>query len=348
MQNAGLLNMGLDNIFRAVTNYARRNKFHPVRDYLDSLQWDGVDRSTWLHLYCGADDTEINQTCGFLFVISMVARIYKPGCKADYMLVLEGDQGRTKSMICAVLGGAWFSDSMPEVTAGKDASMHLRGKWLCEIPELHAFNRAETTHLKSFISRQHERYRPPYGRMEVEEPRQCVFIGTTNKDAYLRDETGGRRFWPVKLGTVNIDALKANRDQLMAQALAAFKDGKQWWPDRTWELENLVPLQESRYDADDAWEEPIAEFLVGKHEISFSDILDVLEFSTGNGTHSGNGNDDFSHYGGPGYGRSEDRRTPINRVSKADQNRIKSIIIKLGWERGGRQQSGRTRWVRRS
>ena len=150
LQLVGLPTLGKDNTHSAVDLVAGENSFHPVRKYLDSLVWDGVDRlSEWLHECLGVEDTDYARAIGTMFLISLVARIYKPGAKVDYMLILAGSQGAKKSTACSILAGEWFSDNMPENLASKDASQHIRGKWLIELAELHALNKSEVTALKS-------------------------------------------------------------------------------------------------------------------------------------------------------------------------------------------------------
>jgi predicted P-loop ATPase len=245
-----------------------------------------------------------------MFLMSLAARIYVPGAKADYMPVLEGPQGAKKSSACAVIGGRWFSDSLPDIRGGKDVSQHLNGKWLIEVAEMSALDKAEAAALKAFITRSEERYRPSYGRREVIEPRQCVFVGTTNKGAYLRDETGGRRFWPVKVGSIDTAALARDRDQLFAEAVRLFRDGKRWWPDDAFERKHIQPEQEARFEAD-AWEEAVATWLAKQTETTVLKVArDALFIDTPKlGTH--------------------------------DQRRIVATLERLEWKRGERRKTER-------
>ena len=276
MQRNGFPNMALHTVTAAITHRASENAFHPLHDYLRSLVWDGTKRiGAWLPRYLGAEFTPYTMHIGRMFMVQMVARISQPGCQADHMLVLEGPQGTMKSTACRILGGEYFSDNLPELSGNdRDVSMHLRGKWVIEVSEMHAMSKTEATLLKSFISRTHERYRPFYGRKEIVEPRQCVFIGTTNMDEYLRDPTGGRRFWPVKTavsGAIDIAGLRVDREQLLAEAVAVYESGDDWWPDAQFESELIVPEQRAR-QATDIWTERVRAFVSGRTQVTTAEI----------------------------------------------------------------------------
>ncbi|MCC7200948.1 MAG: hypothetical protein IT483_15680 [Gammaproteobacteria bacterium] len=215
----------------AVEVVARDNVVHPVRDYLKSLQWDHEARlHLWLVKYLDArGPSDYLAAVGSCWLKSGVARALYPGCKADCTEVLEGAQGIGKSQVAAILAvqPEWFSDSLPDLHS-KDASIQLAGRWIVELSELAAARRSESEAIKAFLSRTHENYRPPYGKRTVQLPRQCVFIGTTNSDAYLTDATGNRRFWPVRCGKIDLDALRRDRDQLWAEAYARVVAGEAW------------------------------------------------------------------------------------------------------------------------
>jgi predicted P-loop ATPase len=318
LQHLGLKRIGADSVCQGIDVRAHANHFHPVREYLEGLNWDGTPRLRGLFpKYFGAEDEGYAARIGEMFLISMVARIFRPGCKADHLPVIEGPQGALKSSACRILGEPWFSDALPDISQGKkDCSQHLRGKWLIEVAEMHAMGRAESTLLKSFITRTTEQYRPSYGRREVVEPRQCVFIGTTNKDAYLRDETGGRRFWPVKAGRIDIDSLQRDRDQLFAEAVEAFHTGAQWWPDKTFEAEHIVPQQAARYEAD-VWEETIAAFIQCRTVVTIGEIA------------------------------RESLGIENRRLGTAEQRRIAAALETLGWQRMKRTGTARS-WSKRA
>ena len=317
LQRAGLARLSRDTVHQAVDMRAHERTVHPIRQYLEALEWDGKDRlHSWLPFYLGTDDNAYSRGIGAMFLIAMVARIFEPGCKADYMLVLEGHQGARKSTACAIIGGSYFSDNLPDVSDGKDAAQHLAGKWLIEIAEMSALSRAESATLKAFITRQTERFRPSYGRKEVIQPRQCVFIGTTNKSIYLRDETGGRRFWPVKIGVIDTELLVRDRDQLFAEAVHRYLGGDPWWPTSAFEQEVIHPEQEHRFETD-AWEEIVAAWLVGRVKTTVGEVAkDALHIET-------------------------------PRINTADQRRVAAALERLGWARLGKDSIG-TRWWGRS
>ena len=316
LQHLGLKRLSKDVVHQAVDVRAHECRFHPVQDYLTGLHWDGTPRLANLFPdYFGAEATAYSKTIGPMFLVSMVARILKPGCKADYMVVLEGPQGTLKSTACSILGADWFSDNLPDITAGKDASQHLRGKWLIEVSEMHAMGKAEATQLKGFITRTHERYRPSYGRKEVIEPRQCIFVGTTNRDSYLRDETGGRRFWPITTGTIDTAALARDRHQLFAEAVMRFHANERWWPDKDFERQHIVPEQAARYEGD-AWEDSISSYLDTQDKVTVGQVAREALFI----------------------------ETP--RIGTAEQRRVAAALERLGWKRAKKDWQGKRWWAK--
>jgi len=314
----GLPHLALQLIHDGLRYVAYQNRVHPLREWLTGLSWDRTPRvESWLPTYLGTADDDYHHMIGTCFLVQLVARVFEPGCKADHMLVLEGPQGKLKSTAAATLAGRqYFSDDLPDLAGDPiRASMHLRGKWLIEVAELSAFSRADAWRLKSFISRQHERYVPKYARLEVTEPRQCALIGTTNKQTYLRDETGGRRFWPVECGRIDIPLLARDREQLFAEAVWAFGNDVTWWPPADFEDAHIKPRQDERFEGD-AWEEKIADHFA-QYPTSFTTLLKVAVNALG-----------FTE----------------PRLGTADQRRIAAALEHLGWRRGPKRSFGAT-WL---
>jgi len=311
LQSSGFPRIGKDAVYDGMVKAARKRAFHPVRAWLNGVVWDGVPRvETWLSAYLRADDTMYTRGVGRSWLIATVARIFAPGCKADSLMVLEGAQGCGKSTAAHILGGEWFSDSLPDVRYGdKDLSQHLAGKWIIEIAELAATSKAEDAALKSFISRRVEKYRRPYERKESEEPRQCVFIGTTNRSDYLRDETGARRFWPVRVGGIDLIALRRDRDQLFAEALDMFRRGVPHYPDAA--LSALIDAEgRERTIAGDPWDDILADYVKDKTSVTVKMLLEgPLQITASN-------------------------------MSTGQRNRALGSLRRLGWQKGPRQAHG--------
>lgn len=247
----------------AIALFCIRNTHHPVRDYLEGLQWDGTPRLDSLLIdYMGAEDSDYTRTVTRKSLVGAVARIMEPGCKHDHVLVLVGPQGAMKSTLFKRLGGDFFSDSMYTVQ-GKEAYEQIQGVWLIEMAEMSAMKRAEVETMKQFISKQVDTYRAAYARRAEEHPRQCAFFGTTNDVEFLKDQTGSRRFWPVtvtELGVERVPMLTQDHvDQLWAEAVALYTMGETWHLDR--DMEALAREEQEKHTEQSAYIGLIREFL---------------------------------------------------------------------------------------
>ncbi|WP_293373591.1 VapE domain-containing protein [Nevskia sp.] len=244
----------------AISVVSSDNTFHPVRDYLGGLTWDGVDRlDDFFSDFCNVPKSATVSGFARNFFIQAVARIYRPGVKADLMLVLEGGQGARKSTLAATLAGVGNYADVGTAPSDKDFYQIIQGVWLVEISEMASFARAENSHIKRAISVAVDRFRRSYGRNVEEFKRECVFFGTANNSDWQKDETGGRRYMPVWVGDVDIDGVLSVRDQLWAEAVHRFNAGEPWWilP------EGAEDAQEERY-VEDVWAEPVLHYLQGK------------------------------------------------------------------------------------
>ncbi|MGL3710496.1 VapE domain-containing protein [Leptospirillum ferriphilum] len=261
-------------IREAVEAIARERPFHPVRDWLSGLRWDGTVRiGTLLPVYYGGRDDEYTRTVGKNLLVGAVARIYDPGAKLDTMVVLEGDQGSRKSSSLQTLFGADWVAEMKATPDSRDFEASLLGLWCIEFADLEGMGRADRNRIKMQISTRSDWVRLVYRRDPARYPRQSIFVSTANDNDYLKDPTGARRFWPVRCGKIDLEALARDRDQLWAEAVHRYRAGETWWE----VPEQAKDEQEARYQSD-SWEEIIAPWLSGRSEVTTTEILrDCLE-----------------------------------------------------------------------
>ena len=254
---------------RAVRLVAYRNIRNEPKEWLESLQWDGVERvASFFPEAYGSHEDVYSISISNNFWVSAIARIMSPGCQVDNMVVLEGAQGIGKSRSLRAIAGPWYTSVTASVME-KDFYMILSGALIAEIAELDSFRKAEITRVKQVISDPHDNYRAPYAREPHSHPRMSIFVGTTNEYEYLKDTTGGRRFWPIKCGQIKHDYIEKYREQFFAEALVRYKSGMTWW-----EVPEIVREEQEARRITDPWEEIIYDFLIGKHEVTFNNIID--------------------------------------------------------------------------
>jgi putative DNA primase/helicase len=317
MQRAiGVLRMPTALVHDAAVIVARRATLNEPRDWMDALEWDGEERiEHFLTDGFGSAGTEYARAASRNFWIALVARVYRPGCRMRHVLVLESPQDLGKSTALSIIGGTWYAEASESVTS-KDFFMALQGKILVEIAELDSFSRAEVTRIKQVISAPKDRFRPPYARAPADFPRTCIFVGTTNENEYLRDSTGGTRFWPIKCGELRLDLIADQREQLFAEAVAKFKAGSTWWemPRQETEAE-----QEARRQAD-SWEEVVDDWL-RRQMYTETTVQQVMHGALG---------------------------IDVAKQDKATQMRVAGVLRVLGWSRVTRRDGSKTAklWVK--
>ena len=274
------LNLSVNLVKQVVNFLANQNRFHPVHEYLKALVWDGKPRlDRWLIDQAGAADTPFVRAVSSKSLIAAVARVFEPGCKVDTALVLEGPQGAGKSSFLRALmpNKTWFAEDLGGPIGKKDALVGLTGKWIIELAEIAAMKKSTVEDVKSFISRQIDSYRTPYGMRSEDHLRQCVFFGTVNPEAdgtWLNDPTGGRRFWPVTVNRCDVPGVVAARDQLWAEAVHRYRADEPHY--LTQEIENLATIEQGNRLEANPWDESVHSYLnihPGCRKISTNEIF---------------------------------------------------------------------------
>jgi len=277
-----------DHVFTQARAVARFAEYHPVQQYLSGLTWDGQPRvDDWTVRLLGADDELYHRRAGALWLFSAVERALRPGCKSDYIVILESDQGKRKSTALSKLvpNPKWYADLAFKQDLD-DTVLEMQGKWIIEMGELKGMRRLSPEALKQFITRGVDRLRIRYDRLPQDLPRNCVMVGTTNRRDYLSDPTGNRRFLPIACGDLDIAGLEAERDQLWAEAFAMMQRHGGTAFDLVPDIEELAkPHQESRM-ADDPWEDTIRAYLEDARTVSHFRVAtnELVEACVGNAT----------------------------------------------------------------
>lgn len=248
---------GKEKIADALTAVLTRHSYHPIRDYLNGLTWDGVPRLDRIIIdYMGAEDSELNRAMSRKHFVAAVARVFNPGCKYDYCLIMSGAEGIGKSTLLRVMGGRWFNDSITTLE-GKEGMEQLRRAWVVELGELSSIKRSDVEQVKAHLSKQVDIYRAAYARRVLEHPRQCVFCGTTNEALFLKGDTGNRRFWVIPVVAELrkykdwSEAIRRDRDQLWAEAVHYYKLGEPLYLSEELEAQAKQRQQDFNDDNDD-------------------------------------------------------------------------------------------------
>ena len=310
-QTLKLPKLGLQTAVHAIQAAAFQRRRNPLTEWLSSLVWDGQERlDTWLTEYLGAPFSPYSEALGRNWLVSMVARAFSPGCQVDHMPVLEGAMGRGKSTALSILGGPWYK-ATPQAFGSKEFFEVIIGAWLVEIPDMAGFQRREHSQIISAITTRVDSFRAAYARHATDNPRTCVFAATSENDDYLQDSRGIRRYLPLRCGDIKLDALRAIRDQLFAEAATLFKRGATWheMPDR-----ETLEEQQARQEHD-LWLQPIANYCGAAKEVTSEEVVTrVLDIELG-------------------------------KQGKADEMRIGKCLKRIGFNRRQRRVNGAPKWV---